>query len=99
MLRIAPFAAALALAATPMQAQTYPFEGSWDCGVGVFTFTADIYDPGDNPMPIRDVAEDGGDYILTFDDAYQIALSSVSDTTMQWLSLASGDMFDCRRLD
>lgn len=87
------------LAATPAMAQTFPFEGAWDCGVGTFTFTADLYDPGGNPMPIMDVAEEDGNFILTFADDYQIGLSSVTDTTMQWLSFASGDMFDCQRLD
>ena len=31
-------------------AERPPYVGRWDCGVGVFTFTTDTYDPGDGPL-------------------------------------------------
>jgi hypothetical protein len=44
------------------------------------------------------VEKEGNNYIMTFPDGYQIGLSSPTDTSMQWLSMESGDMFDCTRL-
>lgn len=49
-------------------------------------------------MPIRKVEKVDGNYVLSFDDGYQIGLSSVTDTSMQWLSMASGDQFECKRV-
>ena len=39
-----------------------------------------------------------GNYILSFSDGYQIGLSSVTDTSMQWFSMQSGDQFECKRV-
>jgi hypothetical protein len=75
-----------------------PYTGRWDCGVATFSFTKDTYDSGEGPMPIRKVEKEDGNYILSFDKGYQIGLSSVTKTSMQWLSMASGDTFDCKRL-
>ncbi|MDQ0320795.1 hypothetical protein QO002_002933 [Pararhizobium capsulatum DSM 1112] len=41
--------------------------------------------------------KDGGNYILTLPDNYQIGLSSVTATSMEWMSMASGDMFHCTK--
>lgn len=89
---------ALATATPVIAADDAPYIGSWDCGVATFSFTKDTYDAGEGPMPIRKVEKEDGNYILSFDDNYQIGLSSVTQTSMQWLSMASGDMFDCKRL-
>lgn len=88
----------LAITAPGSAAGHAPYLGSWDCGVATFSFTKDTYDAGDGPMPIRKVEKEDGNYILSFDDNYQIGLSSVTQTSMQWLSMASGDTFDCKRL-
>jgi len=92
--------AVIALATTTpvLAARDAPYAGRWDCGVATFSFTADSYDAGEGPMPIRKVEKQDGNYILSFDGNYQIGLSSVTPTSMQWLSMASGDMFDCTRL-
>ncbi|WP_426235737.1 hypothetical protein [Pararhizobium sp. DWP1-1-3] len=92
--------AVIALATTiPVPAaEDAPYAGSWDCGVATFRFTKATYDAGEGPMPIRKVEKENGNYILSFDDNYQIGLSSVTKTSMQWLSMASGDTFDCKRL-
>jgi hypothetical protein len=79
-------------------AKDAPYVGSWDCQVGTFTFTNDTYDSGGGPIPIEKVEMEDGNYILTMPDNYQIALSSVTSTSMQWLSYASSDMFDCKKL-
>ncbi len=75
-----------------------PYIGSWDCGVATFSFTKDTYDAGEGPILVRKVEKEDGNYILTFDENYQIGLSSVTKTSMQWVSMASGDMFDCKRV-
>ena len=88
----------LAAAKPGFAAKDAPYIGRWDCGVATFTFTKDSYDPGEGPMPIRKVDKKDGNYILSFDKGYQVGLSSVTKTSMQWLSMASGDMFDCKRI-
>ena len=89
---------ALATATPGLAAGDTPYTGSWACGVATFSFPTDTYDAGEGPMPIRKVEKEDGNYILSFDDNYQIGLSSVKKTSMQWLSMASGDTFDCKRL-
>lgn len=89
---------AFATASPSLASDDVPYAGSWDCGVATFSFTKDTYDSGEGPMPVRKVEKEDGNYILTFDDNYQIGLSSVTPTSMQWLSMASGDMFDCKRV-
>ncbi len=90
--------ATLAACVSTAAAAPWPFEGRWDCEVGTFTFTGTTYDPGDAPMEILDVAEEGNGYILTFADDYQIGLEMQADGTMTWFSAASGDGFTCRPL-
>ncbi len=94
-------------------AEGMPFVGDWDCGVAVFQFATDHYRPGadSDPLPyVRiealdadtrrpvDDARTATEFVLTFDDAYQIGLSNVTATTMSWFSGASGDAFDCVRI-
>ena len=89
----------LALAAAPVQARDdIPYVGTWNCEVATFVFTADTYDAGEGPMPILKSVEDNGTHTLTFKDDYQIHLSSVTETDMDWLSGASGDGFHCKRV-
>ena len=95
---IAALAAFLAATSTLAAGDT-PYVGSWDCGVATFTFTTETYDAGEGPMPIRKVDKEDANYILSFDDGYQIGLSGITDSSMQWLSMASGDTFDCKRLN
>ena len=75
-----------------------PYVGTWDCEVATFTFTADSYDPGENPMPILKSEEDGGAFTLTFADDYRIGLANITDTEMDWASEASGDTFHCKKI-
>lgn len=79
----------------PVLAQEYPFEGTWDCGVAIFSFSAQIYNNGSENMVIADIAADGSSYFLTFEDDYQLALSVNPDGTLSWFSPASGDSFTC----
>lgn len=89
---------ALATATPVLAAEDAPYAGRWDCGVATFSFTADSYDAGEGPMPVRKVEKQDGNYILSFDGNYQIGLSNVTPVSMQWLSMASGDTFNCKRL-
>ncbi|MGA0542737.1 hypothetical protein [Neotabrizicola sp. VNH66] len=95
----------LAAVAAPASAEmtegptSYPFIGRWDCEVGEFSFSATTYDPGEAPMEILDVAQDGQTYTLTFADDYQLSLGMNPDGTMAWFSPVSGDSFTCRPLD
>jgi hypothetical protein len=96
--------AGLALGATPALAAApadAPYVGVWDCQVGTFVFTRETYSNagGADMQAATSVEREGNNYIMTFADGYQIGLSSPTDTTMQWLSMESGDMFDCRRLN
>ena len=51
-LRILFATAALgALASVPARAGTYPFEGTWNCEVAVFSFTATTYNNGSATAP------------------------------------------------
>ena len=88
----------LATATTGFAGDNSPYAGIWDCEVSTFTFTKDTYDSGEGPMPIQKVEKEDGNYILSFSDGYQIGLSSVTDTSMQWFSMQSGDRFECKRV-
>ena len=79
-------------------AERPPYVGRWDCGVGVFTFTADTYDPGDGPLKVDRIELREGDYHFMFEDGYGFWVSGVTATSMGWLSDASGDAFDCKRV-
>ena len=88
--------AAAAMIATPALAKDEPpYVGKWDCGVGVFTFTADTYDPGDAPMKIADVEDNEGAFILTMEDGYQIGVAVIDENHLSWMSMETGDAFDC----
>ena len=91
----------LALAAwrqEPGPPAPYPSVGAWDCGVDTFTFTNTTYNNGSDTYPILNVSRDGRDYILRFANGYMIALAAVTDTGLTWVSGASGDQFNCRRV-
>lgn len=76
-----------------------PYVGRWDCEVGVFTFTADTYDPGNGELlKAGKIIREGGDYHFTFEDGYGFWVSGITPTKMGWLSDASGDAFDCKRI-
>ena len=94
--------ALLALSATPLAAESYPFMGSWNCEVSDFTFTPDTYQPGEgtDPLPIAMIDDFGdGSYQITMEDGYFIFVSMNDDGTMGWLSGESGDAFTCVSLD
>lgn len=78
--------------------EPYAFVGSWDCGVGVFTFTNTTYDNGDTTYPILNVARDDRNYTLTFANGYVIGLGAVTATGLTWVSGTTGDQFNCRRV-
>ena len=96
--------AAALIATTPTSAAAptdAPYVGVWDCQVGVFMFTRETYSNagGAEMQAASSVEKEGNNYIMTFPDGYQIGLSSPTDTSMQWLSMETGDMFDCTRLN
>lgn len=90
--------AAALLVSTANAAEEPPYVGTWDCEVSTFTFTADTYDPGDNPMPILKSEKDGEAYTLSFADDYRINLANITATDMDWFSEASGDTFHCKKI-
>ncbi len=75
-----------------------PYLGAWDCGVATFWFTPNGYDNGSEILPVRKVTKDKGAYILSFDKGYKIGLSGVTRDKMSWLSMESGDGFECKRV-
>lgn len=82
---------------TAARSQPWPFEGSWDCERRQFHFSAALYDPGEQPMPILDIAAEGDTFILTFAQDYQLSLAMNPDGSMTWYSPVSGDSFLCRK--
>ena len=94
--------ALLCLTASPLAAQTYPFEGSWSCEVADFTFTADAYQPGEGSdvLTIASILDTrDGNFEITMRDGYFIGVSMMDDGTMAWLSGETGDMFTCTALN
>ena len=94
-LLLAPATSAAAGAADDL-----PYLGDWECpggptlSIGVWT-----YDSGEGVLEIRSIERDGRSFILTMADGYGVGLSMDGDRAMAWLSMASGDGFDCRRTD
>lgn len=85
--------------AVPAAAQDYPFLGQWDCQVATFTFDDTGYDNGTGYLPYAAVNQDGnGNWIIDLPDGAQIGLSSVTEDSLQWFSMASGDVFECRAI-
>ena len=82
---------------SPALAAPWPFEGIWDCEQHQFSFSAVLYDPGEQPMPILDIAADGDTFTLTFEQDYQLSLAMNPDGSMTWYSPVSGDSFLCRK--
>lgn len=97
----AAVSAALVLAACVADdgpSDPYAFVGSWDCGVGTFTFTNTTYNDGTNTYPIRSVRRDGRNYTLRFNNGFLLALGAVTETGLTWVSGTTGDKLNCRRL-
>ena len=91
---------ALGLATSAVRADEYPFLGTWDCEVAIFTFTPDVYNNGSEDMPIEEIQEGSdGSWTLLFSDDYFITLSGFVDDTMGWYSSASGDNFSCTKVE
>ena len=91
-------ALSLLLALPASAAPNYPFVGKWNCEVATFTFTNTTYNNGSENLRIKRVKKTGGNYELFFAKGYRIGLSSVSATSMSWLSGETGDMFECKRV-
>ena len=80
------------------QAEPYAFVGSWDCSVAVFSFTNTSYNNGSQSYAIKSVAQDGNNYTLYIQDGIKVGLGAVTATGLTWVSLTTGDQFNCRRL-
>lgn len=78
--------------------EPYAFVGSWDCGVGTFTFSNTSYNDGARTYPIQTVAKNGSNYTLRFDNGYVLALGAVTATGLTWVSGQTGDQFNCVRV-
>lgn len=79
--------------------EDYAFVGTWDCQVETFTFTNTTYSYGDKTLPIKAVRQDNRNFTLYFADGYVIGLGAVTATGMTWVSGASGDQFNCKRVN
>lgn len=90
------FAAVLLLGAGPALAADTPYIGDWDCGgYGELAITAKTYDFGE-PARVKSVKREGDAYALTMTDGYTVMVQ-VRGNVMNWLSMESGDSFECRR--
>lgn len=91
-------AAVLALCAGPALAADAPYIGNWDCGdYGSLAITAKSYDFGE-PAKIKSVTRDGDAHVLTMTDGYTVMVQVRGDV-MNWLSMETGDTFECRRVE
>jgi hypothetical protein len=92
-------AIALALAAAgPALAADKPFIGDWDCGgYGSLSITAKTYDFGE-PAKIKSAKRDGDAWELTMTSGYTVMVQVRGDV-MNWLSMETGDTFECRRIE
>ena len=54
---------------------------------------------GDKTLPIKAVRQDNRNFTLYFADGYVIGLGAVTATGMTWVSGASGDQFNCKRVN
>lgn len=88
-----------ACAREPAPAAPYAFTGSWDCGVATFRFTNTSYFNGSETYPIRTVSREGDNYTLYLEGRPRIFLALVTETGLTWVSAASGDQFNCRRVN
>lgn len=90
----------------PMPVEELPegdaFFGVWDCGVGRFSYRYDGYatDPDAIHTPYMSIEEfSPGTFGVILMDGYRMGVFDVTSTTLTWSSAASGDMFECRRLE
>jgi hypothetical protein len=79
--------------------EPYAFVGRWDCGVSIFTFTNTSYNNGSETFPIQHVGRNGSSYTLRFANGYVVALGAVTATGLTWVSGATGDQFNCVRVN
>ena len=94
-LRSVSFSVIVAGSAASAAAETYPFVGTWDCSVAIFSFTAEIYNNGSENLVITDIAADGDGYVLTMEDDYQLSITVTDNGQLNWYSPVSGDSFTC----
>ncbi|MFN4201735.1 MAG: hypothetical protein ACK4GM_01585 [Tabrizicola sp.] len=78
--------------------EPFAFVGRWDCGVQIFAFTNTTYDNGSRTYAIQSVSRQDRTYTLRFANGYVITLAAVTDTGLTWISGATGDQFNCRRV-
>jgi hypothetical protein len=79
--------------------EPYAFVGIWDCGVATFVFTNTSYNNGSATIPIRTVTQSGRNFVLYLDGGYKVALGAVTPTGLTWVSSATGDQLNCRRVN
>ncbi|WP_333815808.1 hypothetical protein [Tabrizicola sp.] len=79
--------------------EPYAFVGRWDCGVQTFSFTNSTYNNGTDTYRMQSVSRDVRNYTLRFANGYTIVLAAVTDTGLTWVSGATGDQFNCRRVN
>lgn len=87
--------------AAPTDSADLGFMGSWDCGVTVMTFLPDGYMPSndDPPIPVTRYRQlTGGGTEITLAGGDRMVVQGVTDSSMNWLSLQTGDSFDCTRV-
>ncbi len=90
--------AAAMFVASSACAADYPFVGRWNCEVATFTFTNSTYNNGSEILHMTRVVKKGTGYELYFPKNYVVMLSGIKANSMGWLSGASGDGFNCKRV-
>ncbi len=83
-------------------AGSFTFEGQWSCDGGALTLTSRSHEIGGSPRSlITEVLSfdhgAGTDYSLLLREIGRVVLRDVTQDSLTWQSLASGDMLDCRK--
>ncbi|MDM7930961.1 hypothetical protein [Tabrizicola sp.] len=88
-----------ACASDPGPVEPYAFVGIWDCGVATFVFTNTSYNNGSTTIPIRTATQSGRNFMLYLEGGSKVALGAVTATGLTWVSSATGDQLNCRRVN
>ena len=84
-----------------VQAETeLPVYGEWDCEIMGFTLDAKAYVVNSQKFDLKSVEKIADDaWGAAMVDGYRFAMFDVTADSLTWHSPASGDTFDCKRVE
>ncbi len=95
----AAYIAALAIASCAHAETEVPVFGEWDCEIMGFTLDAKAYVVNSQKFDLKSVEKIADDaWGAEMVDGYRFAMFDVTADSLTWHSPASGDTFDCKRV-